>query len=245
MITIPVRYGRSVFHGEDSASFENDVARKDCRRDRYNASRILHCEYTRRVGWTMQGRRQIVTFALSMNQLMTGWVGRTFRPDHEGEGKRKASFDRCEVDIGHGFSIYLCLCGVLTCIPPLFNMHRLSKRAIRFPTRSRQARSPLVGPAPQFWWGVESERVMVYSCDGGTNRPARLSLKTPAQPFDTLPIFLTKHKTHATPIHSLLTRHRLLYTHSPTQQHTQHRQYGQSRCGVPNKHLHTHPVTAC
>lgn len=57
-----------------------------------------------------------------------------------------------------------------------------------------------------------SGRKMVYSCDGGTNRPARLSLKTPAQPFDTLPIFLTRHKTQTTPIHSLLPPHRPLYT---------------------------------
>jgi len=38
-----------------------------------------------------------------MNQLMTGWVDAP--SDYEGEGKRKASFHRHEVDIGHGLLI--------------------------------------------------------------------------------------------------------------------------------------------
>jgi hypothetical protein len=116
----------------------------------------------------------------------------------------------------------MCVCDVLRCMPPLFSSTII---CIVCPKRERsgspRARKPLVGRAPHqlwcLWWGAESEREMVYSCDGGTNRPARLSLKTPAQPFDTLSIFLTKHKPHSTPIHSLLTRHRPLYTHSPSQ----------------------------
>lgn len=70
--------------------------------------------------------------------------------DHEGEGKREASFDRYEVDLGHGFLIYLCLCGVLMCIPPLCNMHGLFReRTVRFPTRRGRS---LGRTYPLSWW---------------------------------------------------------------------------------------------
>lgn len=76
-----MRYRRLVHCAEDSASLNSDGVSvlMDSRRERYNnASGILQYEYTRRVGWIMQGRRQIVSaFAVSVDHLMTGWVDAT------------------------------------------------------------------------------------------------------------------------------------------------------------------------
>lgn len=173
-----------------------------------------------------------------------------------------------DVDAGHGLLIYLCVC-VCVCVMCLHVGHHCCsiclvwaerERRVRFPTRSGR-REVAWSELPLTWRagagagaggaqmvGAEDGVVGVFLRWRYKQQPARLSLKTPAQPFDTLPVFLATHKTQTTNHSHPLAPHSTPTSIRPLTQpttHTQHRQYGQSRCGVPNKHLHPHPVTAC
>lgn len=146
------------------------------------------------------------------------------------------AFDRLEVEIGQGRLVYMSLNDMLVLAslsPLLSSMHR-------FVQGERTAGSPR--PLSPRWWGRKRDVVQAL-CILSVIQTARLSLKhLPNHSHFLHPSYQTQNTQLSRPLITLqLDTNPSIPTHPIN---TQHRQYGQSRCGVPNKHLHAHPVTA-